>query len=262
MLRAGTIIVGAVMSELCPAKAPFDSFISSAKALQHVGRVDIAVIFSPPEKAMAATLEAIDSGIRTVVSMTEYVPVHDALLMRRRARAGGALLIGPNSTGILTPRQARAGYFCDDICIPGTVGVLAKSGSVAYAALSEMKASGIGASTVASLGGDLVKGADYRDLLALFEKDAATRAVLLLGEVGGDDEEQAAAFIREHIRKPVVAFISGRAVKAGENIGHAGAIVTSGKGGHAGKVAALLGAGVSVASEFSDIVPLLKALKP
>ena len=262
MLKAGTVIVGAVTSELRHSETPFDSFTSSADALRHVGHVDLAVTFSPPSKAMATTFEAIDAGIRTVVSMTEYVPVHDALLMRRKARASGALLIGPNSTGILTPRQARAGYFCDDVCIPGNVGVLAKSGSVAYAALSEMKASGIGASTIASVGGDLVKGADYRDLLALFERDPETDAVLLLGEVGGDDEEQAAAFVREHMRKPVVAFISGKSVKPGQNVGHAGAIVTGGKGGHAGKVTALLGAGVSVASEFSEIVPLLKAVEP
>ncbi|WP_413873413.1 succinate--CoA ligase subunit alpha [Albidovulum sp.] len=257
MANSGARLVGAVADHE-RAGPGIRCFASAGRAVEQTGRIDLAIIFSPPDRVLAQALEAFDAGIRTVVCPTEYVPVHDALRMKHRADATGSILVGPNSSGILTPGEARAGFICNDICTPGRIGVVAKSGSVAFAAMSEMKAAGIGVSSVVSVGGDLVKGADYCTLLPLFEQDPETDAMLLLGEIGGAEEELAADFIARNIRKPVVAFVSGKTVRPGQNIGHAGAIVTRGRGGYQGKIDAFRQSGVLVAEEFSEIVPALR----
>ncbi|MBP1881756.1 succinate--CoA ligase subunit alpha [Sinorhizobium mexicanum] len=257
LCESGALLVASVGQEGPSGPGSKAVYTTAREAVSSSGIIDLAVIFSPPARVLEDTKDALAANIRSILITTEYVPVHDALELKALSHAAGAVLVGPNSSGILTPGEARAGFICNSICIPGRVGVVAKSGSVTFAAMSEMKFAGLGVSTVASIGGDLVKGTDYRRLLDLFERDPETDCVLILGEVGGADEELAAAHIAKHIGKPVVAFVSGRLVKPGQNIGHAGAIVTQGRGGYEGKVRAFKEAGVSVAEQFSDIVPML-----
>jgi succinyl-CoA synthetase alpha subunit len=202
--------------------------------------------------------DALDRGIRLIIIMTEYVPVQDAIAMRRDARAAGATIVGPNSSGILTPREGKAGFFSNDICMPGRVGVLSKSGTLSYAVISEMKSVGIGVSTVVTVGGDMVKCSDFSSLLPLFQADPDTDAIVLLGEVGGSDEERAADYIAAHVSKPVIGYLSGKSLKPGQNVGHAGAIVRNGVGEYAGKIKALRSAGAHIAEEFREIIPLLQ----
>jgi succinyl-CoA synthetase alpha subunit len=256
LVRHGTRIVGLVDCAPVGDEAPVFSDVRGA--VRATG-AELSLVASPPLAVKDAMIEAIEAGIRTIVCLSEYVPVHDALIVRALARRANVVLVGPNSTGVLSPGAARVGYFCEAVCIKGDIGVIAKSGSLAYAVLSEMKAAGLGASTIVGIGGDLVKGSDFRDHLALFEADPATRAVVLLGEIGGQDEERAAEFIGTAIGKPVVAFVSGRSQPPGRSMGHAGAIVERGRGGYAGKVRALSAAGARVAENIGDIPEMLTA---
>jgi succinyl-CoA synthetase alpha subunit len=177
------------------------------------------------------------------------------------ARRAGVILIGPNSSGLLSPGRAKAGFFVEDICLPGKIGLIAKSGSLAYATMAELRSAGIGISTVVAIGGDAVRGTDFRDCLGWFDADCETEAVIMLGEIGGDDEERAAAFLRTKPgHKPVVAFISGRSVPPGHSMGHAGAIAGRGRGGHTAKCAVLREAGVLVVDNIGEIAEALKAL--
>lgn len=225
-----------------------------------VAGANLSMVFSPPYDVKDAVTEAIGARIPLIICLTEHMPVHDAVLLRHLAKQAGVTLIGPNSSGLLSPGRVKAGFFVEDICQPGRVGIVTKSGSLSYAVMAEMKSAGIGVSTVVAIGADAVKGTDFRELLDLFEADSETDAIVLLGEIGGGDEENAAAFIARSITKPVVAFISGRSVPLGQNMGHAGAIASRGRGDHATKVRALVSAGVKVARNIGDIPGMLAAL--
>lgn len=187
------------------------------------------------------------------------MPVHDALALRTAARKAGKLLIGPNSTGILSAGRAKVGYFADTLTTPGRVGIITKGGSIAYGVLGELAQVGLGLSTIVSIGPDLVKGASYADLLPLFDADPETDVVLILGEIGGRDEEDAAEVIANKFSKPVVAHIAGRSLKPGATIGHAGAIIAHGIGGYDTKVERLRSAGAVIAETYKDIVPAIVA---
>ena len=263
MVRHGTKLAGIVAAdarELDGWAPPEVPMFHTAGAAASSARADLSMIFNPPYAVKAEVCEAIAAGIRTIVCLTEHVPVHDAVVIRHLAKRAGVTLIGPNSSGVLSPGRAKAGFFVEDICLPGDVGVITKSGSLAYAVMAEMKSAGIGISTVVGIGGDTVKGTDFRDHLALFQADPDTKGIVLLGEIGGSDEENAATFIRDAaINKPMVAFISGRSVPLGQSMGHAGAIAERGRGDYQSKCAALAAAGVQVARNIGEIPALLIA---
>lgn len=263
MLRHGTRLAGVVAAhpgELAgwsPGDVPV--FRSAREAVKSAD-ASFSMVFSAPYDVKPAVTEAIAAGIPLIVILTEHVPVHDALVLRHIAKKAGVTLIGPNSSGLLSPGRIKAGFFVEDICQPGKIGIITKSGSLSYAVMAEMKSAGLGVSTVVAIGADAVKGIDFREPLALFEADPETEAILLLGEIGGCDEENAARFIKSSVTKPVVAFISGRSVPVGQSMGHANAIAGRGQGDHATKVAALVSAGATVAESIGEIPGILKAL--
>jgi succinyl-CoA synthetase alpha subunit len=232
-------------------------FDTVRRAVRETG-AEMSIIFVAAARAKDAIYEAVEAGLDRVVCVAEFMPVHDVIEVRRKVRETGVRLIGPNCSGLISPGKAKVGFYSDDVCMPGDVGVMSKSGTLSYATLLEMKREGIGASTVIGVGGDEVKGTTFTDCLELFEADPETRAILMIGEVGGREEERAAEYIRDKGTKPVVAFISGRSIPPGRSIGHAGAIVVGDKGTFQGKVDALTAAGVRMARTIEDIPTLLR----
>jgi succinyl-CoA synthetase alpha subunit len=219
---------------------------------------DLSIIYVAAQRAKDAIYEAIGAGIRTVVCVAEFMPVHDVIEIKRKLRETGTRLIGPNCSGLISPGEAKAGFYCDEVCMPGDIGVMSKSGTLSYAVLAELKRRGIGASTVVGVGGDEIKGTTFRDCIELFEADPKTRAMLIIGEIGGREEEEAAAYIKAHARKPIVAYVSGRSIPPGRSIGHAGAMIVGNKGTHQAKIDALKDAGVRVADTIEDIPSFLR----
>ena len=221
-----------------------------------------SVIFVPPPFAADAILEAADAGLDLAVCITEGIPALDMLRAKNGLRGSGLRLVGPNCPGIVTPGQCRIGIMPAQVTRPGPVGVVSRSGTLTYEAVDQLSRLGIGQSTCLGIGGDPVIGTTFTDALALFEADSETRAVVLIGEIGGTAEEEAAAFIRQHVSMPVVAFIAGRNAPAGKRMGHAGAIIAGGQGRAADKIAALEAAGVAVAASPADIGETLAKRAP
>jgi succinyl-CoA synthetase alpha subunit len=233
-------------------------FDTVREAVRETG-AQLSLVYVAAPRLKDAIFEAIDAGIRTIVCVAEWVPVHDMVMILRRVREAGGRLIGPNCSGVISPGKAKVGFYCDEVCAPGKVGVAAKSGTLSYAVLAELKRAGMGASTIVGIGGDEIRGTSFRDCLELFENDPETEAMLLVGEVGGNEEERAAEFVAHHCRKPVAAFVAGRTIPPGRNIGHAGAMVLGNRGTYEGKVAALKAAKVRVAEVIEDIPALLRS---
>ncbi len=219
---------------------------------------DTSVIFVPARFASAALREAAEAGMRLVVCITEGIPVQEMLANYHFVRERGVRLIGPNCPGLITPGQAKVGIMPGPIHTPGGVGVISRSGTLTYEVVYNLTRSGLGQSTCVGIGGDPVVGTGYLELLEMFEQDPGTRAVVLIGEIGGEEEEQAADYIRRSMRKPVVAFISGRTAPPGKRMGHAGAIISGGKGTAEAKVRAFREAGVQVADRPDQIPALLR----
>jgi succinyl-CoA synthetase alpha subunit len=262
MVRHGTNLVGIVAIEkeiqgfaIPGALAVHDSFRAG-----NACDGDIALVFADPLEAKRHILAALDADIRTVVCFSDGIPCWDAIEACEHANRRGAILLGPNSSGFLSPGIIKAGFYVEEITLPGKVGVVSKSGSLSYAVMAEMKSAGIGVSTVVAIGGDSVRGAGFPEMLKHFERDVDTEAVVLLGEVGGDEEELAAAFVATEMSKPVVAFVSGKSMPKGISLGHAGAIAKDGKGDYQTKVSHLEAAGVFVAGNIGGIVHALKTL--
>jgi succinyl-CoA synthetase alpha subunit len=221
-----------------------------------------SVIFVPPPGAADAILEAADAGIALAACITEGIPALD-MLRAKRGLAGSPLrLVGPNCPGVVTPGQCRIGIMPAQITRPGPVGVVSRSGTLTYEAVDQLSRLGIGQSTCLGIGGDPVIGTTFVDALALFEADPETRAVVLIGEIGGTAEETAAAWVREHMSKPVVAYIAGQNAPPGKRMGHAGAIIAGGKGRASDKIAALEAAGVAVARSPAAIGETLAKRAP
>ncbi len=232
-------------------------FDSMKQAVDATG-ANTSVIFVPARGAPDAMFEAADAGIPLIVCITEGVPVQDMMRVRSYLDSRNIQLIGPNCPGLLTPGESKVGIIPGNIAIPGDVGVVSRSGTLTYEVLYALKLLGMGASTCVGIGGDPVKGLNFVDVLALFEADAHTDRVVLIGEIGGSDEEKAADFIANRMTKPVVAFIAGQTAPPGRRMGHAGAIVEGGSGLAADKIRALENAGVRVARHPEEIAEMMR----
>lgn len=260
MFAYGTNIVGGVTPGkggewVLDGKVPvFDSVKLAAEATG----ANCSVIFVPARFAPDAMFEAADAGIPLIVCITEGVAVQDMMRVRNYLDQKRVRLVGPNCPGLLTPGQSKVGIIPGDIAIPGDVGVVSRSGTLTYEVLYAMKNLGLGASTCVGIGGDPVNGTNFIDVLEMFEHDPQTEKAVLIGEIGGTDEEKAADFISKKMTKPVVAFIAGQTAPPGKRMGHAGAIIEGGAGTAADKVKALEAAGVKVAKHPEEIATLLK----
>lgn len=234
-------------------------FNTVAEAVEKTG-ADTSIIFVPAPFAKDAMFEAADAGIKLIVCITEGVPVMDAVAAQHYIKLKGARLVGPNCPGLISPNKSMVGILPTNIFKKGGTGVISRSGTLTYEIVDSLTKSGFGESTAIGVGGDPVVGLYFEDMLQLFQDDPETDSIVLVGEIGGDAEERAADFIKKNITKPVVAFISGRQAPKGKQMGHAGAIITTGSGTAAEKIAAFEAVGVPVAKETSEIPTLLKQL--
>jgi succinyl-CoA synthetase alpha subunit len=257
MIAYGTQVVGGVTpgkgGEWAVGKPVFDT----VKAARESTGANTSVIYVPARFAADAVFEAIDAGIDLIVCITEGIPVMDMMKVSARLDQSQSRLVGPNCPGLLTPGQAKVGIMPGHIAMPGNVGVVSRSGTLTYEVVYALTQNGIGQSTCVGIGGDPVNGTSFIDVLRMFEDDPETEKVVLIGEIGGTDEEKAASFIAGHMTKPVVAFVAGQTAPPGKRMGHAGAIVEGGSGTAADKIAALNAAGVKVADHPEQIPSML-----
>ena len=221
-----------------------------------------AMIFVPPPFAADSILEAADAGIETIIAITEGIPARDMVRVKYVLdnEFPHVTLVGPNCPGVITPGQCKVGIMPGYIHKPGGVGVVSRSGTLTYEVVHQLTALGLGQSTAIGIGGDPVKGTDFIDALAWFADDPGTSSIFMIGEIGGDSEERAARFIKDNVRKPVAAFIAGQTAPPGKRMGHAGAIISGGKGTAAAKIDALTAAGAKVAPTPSDMASTLKSM--
>lgn len=259
MLQYGTTIVGGITPGkggewVLNGKVPvFDS----VKMATEVTGANCSVIFVPARFAPDAIYEAADAGIPLIVCITEGIPVQDMMRVRSYIDQKGVRLLGPNCPGLLTPGESKVGIIPGNIAIPGNVGVVSRSGTLTYEVLYALKQRNKGASTCVGIGGDPVNGTNFIDVLGLFEADPHTDSVVLIGEIGGNDEERAAEYISHEMTKPVVAFIAGQSAPPGKRMGHAGAIIEGGSGAAGEKIRALQNAGVRIARHPEEVADLL-----
>jgi succinyl-CoA synthetase alpha subunit len=223
-------------------------------------KIDASVLFVPARVAKDSVIEAINAGIKVVALITEHTPVHDVMEMKAYALQKRAILIGPTTPGIITPGECKIGILPANMFCSGPVGIISRSGTLSYEVAANLCAIGIGQSTVVGMGADRVTGTNLTDILKLFNEDKGTKVVVIVGEVGGTQEEDAAEYIRAEMSKPVVAYIAGASVPPGKRMGHAGAIIEGGKGSTKSKVEALLAAGAKVADRLYEIPSLVKEL--
>ncbi len=232
----------------------FDSVKIAAEATG----ANVSIIFVPARFAADSIFEAADAGIPFIVCITEGIPVGDMMRVRNYIDMKGVRLLGPNCPGLLTPGEAKVGIIPGDIAIPGNIGVVSRSGTLTYEVLYALKQKGMGSSTCVGIGGDPVNGTNHIDVLKMFENDPKTDKIVLIGEIGGSDEERAAEYIATSMTKPVVGFIAGQTAPPGKRMGHAGAIIEGGSGSAADKIKALEDAGVKMARHPEEIPDLLR----
>ena len=262
MIAYGTNVVGGVT----PGKGGQEIlgvpvFNTVREAAEKTG-ANASVIFVPAKFAADSILEAVDASLPLVVCITEGIPVSDMAVVKKHLEGSGTTLVGPNCPGLLTPGQCKIGIMPGYILRPGCVGVISRSGTLTYEAVKQLSDRNLGQSTAVGIGGDPIRGLGFVDVLKQFEADPETRAVVLVGEIGGSGEEEAAEYIKSCMTKPVAAFISGQMAPPGKRMGHAGAIISGGKGTAAGKIEALRNAGVEIAETPDQIgAALERALK-
>lgn len=260
MIEYGTRVVAGVT----PGKGgqTFDDtvpvFNTVAEAVEQAG-ANASVIYVPAAFASSAIFEAADAGVELIVCITEGVPVADMMTALPYVREKGARLIGPNCPGLIAPGVGKIGILPGQIVTPGPVGIVSRSGTLTYEVIFQLTRHGIGQSTCVGIGGDPLIGTDFVDCLQAFEADPKTRAVAMIGEIGGTDEQVAAAFVRDHMMKPVVGFIAGQTAPPGRRMGHAGAIISGSEGTAAEKMATFRECGIAVAERPADLVGLIEA---
>ncbi|MEO1021231.1 MAG: succinate--CoA ligase subunit alpha [Bacteroidota bacterium] len=260
MIEYGTNVVGGVT----PGKGGQTHldrpvFNTVAEAVREAD-ANTSIIFVPPAFASDAITEAVFAGIKVIICITEGIPVKDMIVAKQVVNAHGAVLIGPNCPGVITPGEAKVGIMPGMIFSPGKVGLISRSGTLTYEAVDQLTKEGLGQSTAIGIGGDPVIGTTHLDAVKLLNEDEDTEAIVLIGEIGGSAEEEAAAYIKEHVSKPVVAFIAGSTAPPGRRMGHAGAIISGGKGTAQEKKRALAEAGITVVESPADIGATLKNL--
>jgi succinyl-CoA synthetase alpha subunit len=260
MIEYGTQVVAGVT----PGKGGrcFDDrvpiFNTVADAVRETG-ANAAVIYVPPVGAAGAIFEAADAAIGFIVCITEGVPVLDMTKVLPYVRERGARLLGPNCPGVISPGESKVGIIPGNICLPGRVGLVSRSGTLTYEVVNLLTRNGIGQSSCVGIGGDPLNGTSFIDCLRAFQDDPTTDAIVMLGEIGGTDEQNAAEFVRQHVTKPVVGFIAGQTAPPGRRMGHAGAIIAGSSGTAAEKIAAFEAARIAVMKRPADVVPLVRA---
>jgi len=259
MMEYGTRVVAGVTpgkgGQKFEGKVPV--FNTVADAVRETG-ANTSVIYVPPMFAADAMMEAADAGVQLIVAITEGLPVLDMTRVYPFIREKGARLIGPNCPGLISPGKSKVGIIPGRICAPGTVGVVSRSGTLTYEVVYQLTRAGMGQTTCVGIGGDPINGTNFIDCLAAFEADPQTKAVAMMGEIGGTDEQQAADYVRRHMTKPVVGFIAGQTAPPGRRMGHAGAIISGSTGTAAEKIASFEAAGIGVAKRPIDFVQLLR----
>ena len=260
MIEYGTEVVGGVTpgkgGQKFDEKVPI--FNTVHQAVKETG-ANATVIYVPPMFAADAMMEAADSGIPFIVCITEGVPVLDMTRVYPFVKEKGARLLGPNCPGLISPGKSKVGIIPGRICTPGPIGLVSRSGTLTYEVVFQMTRAGMGQTTCVGIGGDPINGTNFIDCLAAFEADADTEAVVMIGEIGGTDEQEAAKFVKEKMSKPVVGFIAGQTAPPGRRMGHAGAIISGSAGTAAEKIEAFEDAGIGVAKRPIDVVQLLRS---
>jgi len=259
MLEYGTAVVAGVT----PGKGG-QKFENSVPVFNTVAdavaetRANCAIIYVPPMAAAGAIFEAVDAGIPLIVCITEGIPVMHMSRVMPFVRSRGARLIGPNCPGLITPGESKVGIIPGNICTPGRVGLVSRSGTLTYEVVNQLTRNGIGQSTCVGIGGDPIIGTNFIDCLAAFQDDPATEAIVMIGEIGGTDEQQAATFVKERVTKPVIGFIAGQTAPKGRRMGHAGAIISGSSGTAEEKLSAFELAGIDIMRRPVDVVALLE----
>ena len=260
MMEYGTKIVAGVTpgkgGQKFEGTVPIFNTVAEAMAATNA---NTSVIYVPPMYAADAMLEAAEAGVKFIVAITEGVPVLDMTRVYPFVKEKGARLLGPNCPGLITPGQSKVGIIPGRICTPGPVGVVSRSGTLTYEIVYQLTRAGIGQTTCVGIGGDPINGTNFIDCLEAFERDPDTKAICMMGEIGGTDEQEAAAYVKKHMKKPVVGFIAGQTAPPGRRMGHAGAIISGSSGTAAEKLEAFAAAGIGVAKRPLDFVELIKA---
>jgi len=259
MMEYGTQVVAGVTpgkgGQMFEGTVPiFNTVMDAVKATG----ANTSVIYVPPPFAADAIMEAAAAGVQLVVCITEGVPVLDMTKVYPFVKEKGVRLIGPNCPGLITPGESKVGIIPGRICMPGPVGVVSRSGTLTYEIVYQLTRAGIGQSTCVGIGGDPINGTNFIDCLEAFEKDPKTKAIAMMGEIGGTDEQEAAEFVKKHMKKPVVGFIAGQTAPPGRRMGHAGAIISGSSGTAAEKLEAFAAAGMGIAKRPKDFVELIR----
>lgn len=258
MLKAGTKITAGVTPGRGGSRVEGVPVYDSVEEAMREQEVNTSVLFVPAAVAEESCVEAVDAGLKLLILITEHIPTHDTMRIRAYARSQGARLIGPTTPGVITPGKCKIGIMPTHLFTPGPVGIISRSGTMSYEMAGLLSAEGIGQTTMVGMGGDPIVGTGLVELLELFQKDPATRVVVVHGEIGGTQEEKAAVFIKQKMNKPVIAYMTGKVALEGSRMGHAGAVFTGKRGAMENKIKAFREAGVPIADSPGEIAVLVR----